>query len=191
MGSMRNWYVITGGPSAGKTTLIKALEERGFHVVHESARSIIDEDIALGKSIEEIRRDEEVFQKRVYEYKLAREQESNPDELIFFDRGMPDTYAYNTLFNVPISSQMHHEMNTASYKKVFLLEPFKYEEDYARTESLEERDALFTLLKEAYERSKTPIVIVPAFPTKAERVAHFFNYLEEKEGIRIPNTPVI
>lgn len=184
---MRNWYVITGGPSAGKTTLIKALEENGFHIEHESARIIIDEGLASGKTLAEIREDEGAFQDEVYLHKLTREKHLDPEELIFFDRGMQDTYAYNTLCGASTTAQMQQEMDTAIYKKIFLLEPFKYEADYARTESLEERDLLFELLKEAYTRSKSIIEIVPTFPTKAERIAYFIEYLRDKEGIPTPN----
>lgn len=184
---MRNWYVITGGPSAGKTTLIEALEAHNFHVEHESARIVIDEGIAASKTIEEIRSDEEKFQEEVYVHKLAREQKLDPDELIFFDRGMQDTYAYLKLRNFSIDQKSQSEMDRTEYKKVFLLEPFKYEADYARTESLEERDTIFELLKEAYTRSKSPIEIIPSFPTKQERIAYFFEYLRDSEEIRIPN----
>ena len=120
---MRNWYVITGGPSAGKTTLIKALEENGFHVEHESARIVIDADMQAGKTIEEIREDEEAFQNEVYAHKLMREELLDPAELIFFDRGMQDTHAYMTLHNFPIRQETQQEMDKAVYKKVFLLEP--------------------------------------------------------------------
>lgn len=188
---MRNWYVLTGGPSAGKTTLIEALEARGFHVEHESARIIIDEGIVQGKTIEQIRADEGKFQDEVYAHKLAREERLNPSELIFFDRGMQDTYAYNTLCGAPIGDKMQETMDSAEYKKVFLLEPFTYEADYARTESLEQRDTLFNLLEEAYLRSHSSIVIVPSFPTKEERIAYFFEYLEKNEGIRIQNPPMV
>jgi len=182
---MRNWYVLTGGPSAGKTTLIEALEAKGFHIEHESARIVIDDGVAAGQTVEEIREDEGAFQDVVYDHKLKREKRLDPDELIFFDRGMADTYAYNKLCGAPITEDMQQAMDTAEYEKVFLLEPFKFEEDYARVESIEEQDKLFHLLKEGYERSGVPIEIVPAFPTKEERIAYFFDYLRNEEGIQI------
>jgi predicted ATPase len=37
------WYVITGGPSTGKTTTVTALTQRGYHVVEEAARLVIEE----------------------------------------------------------------------------------------------------------------------------------------------------
>ena len=183
---MRNWFVITGGPSAGKTTLIEALEACGLHVEHESARIVIDEGIAAGKTIEQIRADEGAFQDIVYKHKVEREKRLDPDELIFFDRGMQDTFAYLTLHGLPISPHLEDEMLAATYRKVFLLEPFGYKRDYARTESLEEQDQLFHLLHDVYIRSGVTVEIIPAFPTKEERITYFLSYLAEKDQVNIP-----
>ena len=60
-----NWWVITGGPSTGKSTLIERLSRRGYQVTQEAARQIIDEEMAKGRSLEQIRRDEWEFQERV------------------------------------------------------------------------------------------------------------------------------
>jgi len=186
MKNVSNWYVVTGGPSAGKTTLIQALEGNGLHVEHESARILIDEEVTAGKTIEEIRNDEQRFQEMVYYHKVGREARLHPNQTIFFDRGIPDTYAYNKLHGFFISQEMRTVIDNVFYKKVFLLEPFKYEQDYARVESLEQRDKLFDLLKEAYEKSNTPIEVVPAFPAKEERIAYFLDLLRNREGINIP-----
>ena len=185
MKSATAWYVITGGPSSGITTLIQALKERDFNIQHESARIIIDEEIAAGKEIADIRGNEAQFQEIVYYHKLEREAQLDPESVIFFDRGLPDTFAYNKLHNFPISKEMDTVMRNVIYKKVFLLEPFTYEKDYARVESEEECERLFHLLQEAYQRSNTPMEIIPAFPTKEERIQYFFNYLEREEGITI------
>lgn len=186
MKSASSWYVITGGPSAGKTTLIEALEARGMNIQHESARIIIDDEIAAGKTVEEIRADEELFQEIVYYHKVEREARLHQKETIFFDRGIPDTYAYNTLHGFAISKEMQTVMDNVFYKRVFLLEPYKYEKDYARVETVEERDKLFGLLHEGYKRSGVPIEVVPAFPTKQERIEYFLDLLIDKEGISIP-----
>jgi predicted ATPase len=31
----RNWYVITGGPSSGKSTVIQELKDLGYTTAHE------------------------------------------------------------------------------------------------------------------------------------------------------------
>ncbi|PIS15984.1 hypothetical protein COT62_00785 [Candidatus Roizmanbacteria bacterium CG09_land_8_20_14_0_10_41_9] len=56
-----NWYVITGAPSAGKTTLLKELEKKGYTVIYEAARIIIDREMKKGKKLSEIRKNELEF----------------------------------------------------------------------------------------------------------------------------------
>ena len=52
-----NWYVITGAPCSGKTSVINAFEQQGFLVVHEVARAYIDEELQQGKSLKQIKAD--------------------------------------------------------------------------------------------------------------------------------------
>ena len=40
------FFVVTGGPGAGKTSLITELARRGFHTISESGRAIIREEMA-------------------------------------------------------------------------------------------------------------------------------------------------
>ena len=41
-------FVVTGGSGAGKTSLITVLARRGFHMIPESSRAIIREEMARG-----------------------------------------------------------------------------------------------------------------------------------------------
>ena len=91
---MSNHYVITGNPGSGKNTLLKALRRRGVSVRFEVARQYIEEQIELGKNIEEIRSNEQSFQTEVLKRKVEREHHLDPQEVVFLDRGIPDTYAY-------------------------------------------------------------------------------------------------
>ncbi len=43
-----HFFVVTGGPSAGKTSLITELARRGFHTIPESGRAIIREETQSG-----------------------------------------------------------------------------------------------------------------------------------------------
>ena len=45
-----NLIVITGGPGAGKTTLINLLREAGFATAPEAGRAIIQDQSAIGGS---------------------------------------------------------------------------------------------------------------------------------------------
>ena len=40
--------IITGGPGCGKSSIIAELEKRGYHVAHEKAREVIQEQMHLG-----------------------------------------------------------------------------------------------------------------------------------------------
>lgn len=42
------FFVVTGGPGSGKTSLITELARRGFHTIPESGRVIIREEMQSG-----------------------------------------------------------------------------------------------------------------------------------------------
>lgn len=98
--SKSNWYVITGGPSSGKTTLIKELSKLGFITCPEAARILIDKGIKNGKSVKEIRGDEAEFQKRVLKMKIEKEKKMPRNKIVFFDRAIPDSIAYYQIFGL-------------------------------------------------------------------------------------------
>lgn len=166
---MNKWYVITGAPCSGKTTVLRELADRGYSVMPETARTYIDESISQGVSVETIRADEITFQREVLLRKKNNEQSLPQDQIFFFDRGIPDSYAYFRFLGVT-DQQLLKESLSGIYRKVFLLDPASYKKDYARTESAEDQIVLDKLLQEAYEKANIPVVRVPIFPTKPERV---------------------
>ncbi|PKL72547.1 hypothetical protein CVV26_00860 [Candidatus Kuenenbacteria bacterium HGW-Kuenenbacteria-1] len=89
-----NWYVLTGGPSSGKTTLIKELKKLGYIVFLEAARVFIDKEIAKGKILKEIRNNETEFQKKILKIKIKTEKIAPKNKIVFFDRAIPDSIAY-------------------------------------------------------------------------------------------------
>src|SRR6266568_2379991 len=95
---MNKWYVITGGNSSGKTTLVNELARKGYRTVPEAARTLIDQAAAKGMSAKELRADEKRFHYDVARLKQKLEKELDPNEVIFFDRGMQDTLAYSRYY---------------------------------------------------------------------------------------------
>ncbi len=165
--SQNNWYVITGGPSSGKTTLINELTRQGFKTVPESARTFIDQQLARGKKIEQIRADEEKFQHQVLGLKIQTESALSSDETIIFDRGMHDTEAYLRYYDFPVSSELQKTFGTANYKKVFILEMLpEFQTDYARTENQEFANKITGLLGTAYKNAGFVVTSVPVLPLK-------------------------
>ena len=172
-----NWYVITGTLSSGKTTVINKLKERGFKTVPELARVYIDNEIEHGNTVEELRSNELEFQQAILQMKIDVEKELDPKEIIFFDRGIPDSVAYYELSGLYDDAYLDAAVKNSSYVKVFLLDPVKYKKDYARIETEKERMELHVKLKDAYEHYGFDVVHVPVFDTKYERVDFILEHI--------------
>lgn len=88
------YVILTGGPGAGKTTLIAALKQRGYATAPEAGRAIIQNYQAIeGPALPW--RDRGLFAELMLSWELrsygaAAEQEGT----VFFDRGVPDVLGY-------------------------------------------------------------------------------------------------
>jgi predicted ATPase len=164
-----NWYVITGGPSSGKTTTVNLLNARGYKTTIEHARHYIDTQRITGKTTEEIRANQVEFQRGVLDMQIAQEKGLSRDEVVFLDRALPDALAYYRFLNLPEDEKIQNALKQASYKKVFILDPLPLVNDYARTEDAAAQKNLHELLTEVYKSLEFPIVHVPILPPE-ERV---------------------
>jgi len=153
------WYVLTGGPCAGKTTTIDELSRRGHPVLAESARLIIEEKLARGKTIEEIVGDPEWLVSVVR--RAAEMHREVPHHTFFFDRGIPDSVAYYRKSDVPLDDELVHAMREFRYRKIFLLDLVDFENDEARSETPEEAQLLHGSIRDAYAELGYEIVEVP------------------------------
>lgn len=144
------WYVITGAPHSGKTTLVEALKSRGYTVMFEVAREYIDEEMKKGRTLEEIRKNELEFQRKVLAIKIDNEKKASQEEMIFWDRGIPDSVAYYEMLGAGDDFFLQEATKKSFYKKVFLLQPLPYKKDYARTEDEKQQQDIHELLKKAY-----------------------------------------
>lgn len=169
---MKNrWYVLAGGVCSGKTATAHELARRGYRVEEEIAREVIAEEFKKGKSIETILRDEVfAFQMEVFRRQKEREAALPADEIIFFDRALPDIRAYFRHYNIPEPEEVTAVLNEAHYEEVFLLASLPMEKDPARTETADERVVVHALLEEAYRELGFPIAHIPVASLE-ERVA--------------------
>lgn len=166
----RNWYVITGGPSSGKSTVIRLLKDQGYTTTHEVARHYIDLQRINGRSVDEVRANQRQFQHKILNLQIDLERRLNPQEMIFLDRGLPDELAYYKYFNLALDEKLVEYLKTATYKKIFVMDLLPLDKDYARTEDVAAQQALHQLIIESYKDRPEPIVMVPVLPPK-ERVA--------------------
>ena len=143
-------YVLTGGPSVGKTTLIRLLAECGYGTVSEAADDIIKEERAKPNGGVLGAHDVYRFQEIVAERQLKLE-EAAVDEIVFLDRGVVDGYGYCKYAGVEVPSVIVNN-GRGRYDKVFILDSLgAYEYDGVRTGSLEKANAIIPFIKNAYE----------------------------------------
>jgi predicted ATPase len=164
-----NWYVITGGPSSGKTTTINLLKARGYKTTIEHARHYLDTQRINGKTVEEIRKHQSEFQLGVLQMQIEQEKEISPDDLVFLDRAIPDALAYHHFLNLPEDDKLMEALCNVSYKKVFILDPLPLVKDYARTEDKAAQKKIHELLIDVYQSLPFPIIYVPVLQPE-ERV---------------------
>ena len=131
-------FVITGGPGAGKTTILNALAQHGYIYASDSARAIIRERLASGLSP---RPPLEQFGKDILHMDIARYQETPViDRPVFFDRGIVDALYLLDQQNAVAPGEAEEYVRSFPYNEVVLLMP-PWEEIYS-TDS--ERDQTFS-----------------------------------------------
>ena len=171
-----NWYVITGGPSSGKSTIIRNLKDMGYKTTIELARHYIDLQRMNGRSTEEIRANQRQFQHKVLNLQIDLERRLDPQAQIFLDRALPDEVAYYKYFGLEPDEKLVEYLEYYGYKKIFIMDLLPLDADYARTEDKQAQIALHDLIIQTYQQRGEPIVFVPVLPIK-ERVQFVLDHL--------------
>lgn len=171
-----NWYVITGGPSSGKTTTVNLLRDRGYITTMEHARHFLDTQRLKGRTIEEVRENQREFQLGVLDMQIEQENEINPEVQVFLDRAIPDALAYYMFLNLSVDEVLTEALKKVSYKKIFIMDYLPLVNDYARRENSEAQKKIHSLITEVYEALPFPVVHVPILPAN-ERVDYILNNL--------------
>lgn len=158
-----NWVAITGAPSSGKTSVIDALARQGYATQTETARELIENDMAHGLSIEQIRQNASALQKRIIQLKIAREMALDTQALIFLDRGMPDSMAYFRKAGMD-TTEAEAASKIFQYKHVFLFDRLPIKKDGVRTEDEEQANQIDRWLEEDYKKLGYTPIRVPVMP---------------------------
>lgn len=159
------WFVITGGPSSGKTTVIHALAHHGFHTLPEFARSVIEREMHDGKSIRAVQHEERKIQKIILQTQLTAEKKLPKNRIVFLDRGAPDSVAYYRLHNIKDSYAVHASKNRP-YKKVFLFDLLPYRYDGVRIENAKIAKKIERLIEQAYTELGYDVIRVPVMSVR-------------------------
>jgi predicted ATPase len=166
------FFVITGGPGSGKSTLIDALAARGSARTIEAGRAIIQEQVRSGGSALPWS-DPRAFAELMFEWELhsyARAREHNG--IVFFDRGVPDVVGYLRLMNLPVPASMDAAVRSYPYNsKVFVAPPWPaiFAQDAERKQTPEEAERTYRALVGTYADYGYELVELPRVSV-AERV---------------------
>lgn len=159
------WYVITGPPSSGKTSVINELAKQKFKINPDISRIYIEEEIKKGKNIEEIRKKEDKFQRIIFLKMLKNTFFLPRDELIFFDYALPDNIAFQKMYGIKVNSDVIKSAKIFKYKKIFLMSPLPLKKDNIRLENKNHQkklEELFEIIYQnlGYEINKIPVSTV-------------------------------
>jgi predicted ATPase len=128
--------IVTGGPGAGKTSLLDGLGGRGYRYMPDSARAIIKDRVRRGWSA---RPDAPQFAAAILRMDVAQYRQAPIDvPLVFFDRAIPD--ALCMLNDVGLLSMAEAEQRVTHFpycRQVFVAPPWQdiYETDRERDQT--------------------------------------------------------
>lgn len=159
-----NYYILTGGPGSGKTTLIEHLTQIGYKCVPEVGRNIIKEQVAHGGTALPWSNAEDyallMLQHSLTDY-ISYSTESN---ICFFDRGIPDTLGYAKLINISqLDLYINHTKEYRYNPSVFILPPWKciYETDSERRQDFQLAVETYSMMKKVYTDYGYTLIEVP------------------------------
>ncbi|MGE0753421.1 MAG: AAA family ATPase [Variibacter sp.] len=173
------FFVITGGPGAGKTTLIDALERDGFARTSEAGRAIIRAEVEQGgRALPWI--DPVAFGARMFAWELRsyRTAQTHPG-ITIFDRGLPDLIGYYALIGHTMPDDVRRAAERYRYNaRVFVAPPWRkiFAQDAERKQDFAEAERTYLAMIGAYSACGYELVVLPCVTVEA-RVAFVRDYL--------------
>lgn len=164
------FFVLTGGPGSGKTTLIEALKQSGFATAPEAGRGIIRDQMVIGGPALPWQ-DRALFAELMLSWELrswhAAQAESGP---VFFDRGVPDMIGYLRLCDLPVPDHAVNAVEKFSYAhRVFIAPPWPkiFAQDEERKQTLDEARRTHDSVASVYVELGYELVPLPLAPVEA------------------------
>ena len=175
--------VIAGGPCSGKTTLLKALKEKGFTVIPETAEEVIRSAVKAGISVEEqrlmdpvgfqldlLKRDFELFDNVL----SGKSHLLSSSDSVMADTSFIETLVFSERAGIEMSPSVEEWIRKKRYNIVFFLSSPElrtgsYETSAVRMESHSVALQISQEIQAAYRRYGYELVVVPTEMTVAEK----------------------
>ncbi|MDH4981351.1 AAA family ATPase [Hyphomicrobium sp. D-2] len=164
MANSERQIVITGGPGAGKSTLVAALARHGAAVMPEAGRAIIQAQDAIGGgALPNV--DRRLFAELMLSWDLRSYREgAERNRLTFYDRGIPDCIGYLELNGMPVPNHFEIAARMHRYgRHVFVAPPWAqiFTQDAERTQSFDEAVATHDAICAVYRRLGYELIPLP------------------------------
>lgn len=167
------FFVLTGGPGAGKTTVLDRLRTAGYAATVEAGRGIIQDQVAIdGPALPW--RDRHLFAEQMLTWEMRSYAiAARTTGTVFFDRGVPDIVGYLTLCGIAVPP---HAVTAARHfryhPRVFVFPPWRdiFHQDAERKQDFTEAERTFSAVSAAYTDFGYEPVPVP-LGTPADRTA--------------------
>ena len=178
---MQKKIVLIGGPGTGKSSVLKQLKSSGFYCMEEISRQITikaqEEGVAQLFLTEPI-----LFSKLLHKGRKEQflEASKSNNNLIFFDRGLPDIHAYLDYTKEKYPSYFKESSTKYRYDYVFIFKPWKeiFITDGERYESFKEAVIIDKYLEKSYKDLNYTLIEVP-FDTIKNRSNFILNWLKK------------
>jgi len=162
-----NLFIVTGGPGAGKTTLIGALAHAGFTVAPEAGRQVIlDQQAAGGTALPWLDRMAFAQAMLAHDIDSYARLKSAPGP-VFCDRGIPDVAGYLRLEGQPVPDALWQAAREHRYQpRVFVCPPWRaiYAPDSERRQTWAVAERTYEAMVQVYTELGYTLVEVPRAP---------------------------
>lgn len=161
---MDNFVVITGGPGAGKTTLIDALAMLGHGRTIEAGRFIIEVQAEIG-GVGVHWGDRQLFAELMLMHEIRSYEEAYAAPgLVFFDRGVTELAGYLRMSGRPVLSHFRKASEAYRYNRtVFAAPPWReiYVNDTERKQDFAEAVQTYEACRGCYIDAGYEVVELP------------------------------
>jgi predicted ATPase len=137
----KRFFVLTGGPGSGKSSVVEALHRAGYARSVEAGRGIIQDQVRIGGRAlpggDPILFAELMLSWDMRSYHIA-EQSTGP---VFFDRGVVDVVGYLRLLGLTVPKHMEDALEMFRYnQRVFIAPSWEkiYEQDRERKQDFKQ-----------------------------------------------------
>jgi predicted ATPase len=158
------FVVLSGCSGGGKSTLLTALERRGFIVFEEPGRQIVKEQQFLtGNALpwtDPLQFVELSVSRSIHQMALA----ARGDQRSFLDRGIVDAISFQEHLCLPVPLHLENAVKQLRYhRRVFIAPPWPeiFAADAERRHSFDEAKAQYSSLLRTYERLGYSLVELP------------------------------